>query len=115
MLSYIKLLPRRLELDHSRNGKEKETEGKAFVTREQVIISFTGDELMLKLQLQWYVQPLDMETPSHAGDTEGAPAIPILLGITDIFYIIGVPHSVLASWCKNNNNNSSINKGPTSH
>jgi hypothetical protein len=32
------------------------------------------------------VQPLDMETPSHAGDTEGAPAIPILLGLTDPFY-----------------------------
>ena len=32
------------------------------------------------------VQPLDMETPSHAGDTEGASAIPILLGLTDLFY-----------------------------
>jgi hypothetical protein len=31
------------------------------------------------------VQPLDMETPSHAGDTDGAPAIPILLGLTDLF------------------------------
>jgi hypothetical protein len=32
------------------------------------------------------VQPLDMETPSHTGDTEDAPPIPILLGLTDLFY-----------------------------
>jgi hypothetical protein len=32
------------------------------------------------------VQPFDMETPSHAGDTEGAPAIPILLFLTDLFW-----------------------------
>jgi hypothetical protein len=34
------------------------------------------------------VRLLDMETPSHAGDTEGAPAILILLGLIDLLCML---------------------------
>ena len=54
--------------------KARTKQGRAFATR----VTIVGVAAAV-------VQPLDMETPSHAGDTEGASAIPILLGLTDLF------------------------------